>query len=444
TLLHASPRIIGCAVHVWNHALTRRLATLLKQVRPEIILVVGGPETSHLPQNHPLVALADYRILGEGELAFAALCQAILAGETPAERDIVAPLVPPHALTLPHAEYDATDLAHRYLYVESARGCPYRCSFCLSANDAQVRRFPLEPFLRALEQLIARGGRHFKFVDRTFNLGERHAGAILDLFLRHLADSPDLFVHFEMMPDHLPEGLKRRLAAFPAGSLQLEVGVQSFEPAVLAAIDRHQENARVEENLRWLRTHTRAHLHTDLIIGLPGETQEQFGSGFDRLYALHPHEIQVGILKRLPGTPLARATPDETRFDPDPPYELLENPQFDFMTLRRFKRFSRYWDLVGNSGRFRTTLAVAFEQRSPFETFLAFSDWLHATTNQTHRIALPRLIRLVEEGLMAVAGSAPERLSQALEVDQRAMHPGETKVVTPTPSRQMRHQPSAT
>ncbi|GAB0057533.1 hypothetical protein SIID45300_01863 [Candidatus Magnetaquicoccaceae bacterium FCR-1] len=444
TLLKHSPRIIGCAVHVWNHTLTRHLASLLKQVRPEVILVLGGPEVSHLPADHPLVTLADYRILGAGELAFADLCRAILAGNPPASRDRIAPSPDPAALALPHAEYDATDLAHRYLYVESSRGCPYRCSFCLSANDLQVRRFPLEPLLAALENLIARGGRHFKFVDRTFNLGERHAGVILDFFLNHLAATPDLFLHFEMMPDHLPEGLKRRLSAFPAGSLQLEVGVQSFQPAVLAAIDRHQEQERVTENLRWLRTHTHAHLHTDLIVGLPGESPEPFAAGFDRLLALDPHEIQVGILKRLPGTPLALDTPADFRFDPEPPYELLENAQFDFMTLRRFKRLSRYWDLVGNSGRFRTTLQLAFENRSPFATFLAFSDWLHATTGQTHQIALPRLIQLVETGLREVTGIDPDRWSQALEVDRRSMHNTAKKAATHAPPRQMRHLPSTT
>ncbi|MBF0164544.1 MAG: B12-binding domain-containing radical SAM protein [Magnetococcales bacterium] len=442
TILKGSPRIIGCAVHVWNHALTRHLATLLKQVRPEVLLVLGGPEVTHLPEDHPLALLADYRILGAGELIFGALCRAILAGNPPATRDLVAPDIDPAAIALPHAEYDATDLAHRYLYVESSRGCPYRCSFCLSANDAQVRRFPLTPFLAGLESLIAQGGRHFKFVDRTFNLGERHAGAILDFFLAHLTTTPDLFVHFEMMPDHLPEGLKRRLAAFPAGALQLEVGVQSFEPTVLAAIDRHQENQRVEENLRWLRNHTQAHLHTDLIVGLPGESPERFAAGFDRLHALDPHEIQVGILKRLPGTPLALHTPADFRFDLEPPYELLENQWFDFLTLRRFKRFSRYWDLVGNSGRFRATLNLAFENRSPFDTFLAFSDWLHATTGQTHQFALPRLTQLLEAGLGAVTGIDPARLSKTLELDQRSMHNTAKKAAAPTPPRQMRHLPS--
>ncbi|MBF0212349.1 MAG: B12-binding domain-containing radical SAM protein [Magnetococcales bacterium] len=438
-ILAEQPRLVGCGVYVWNTELVTRFATLLKAIRPQTLLILGGPEAGHALDDHPLARLADHRVSGEGDAIFSTLCDALLIEGASLPRKIIAPAPDLTTLRFPYDEYDDQDLAHRHLYVESSRGCPYLCAFCLSALDEQVRRFPLQPFLAQLERLIQRGARHFKFVDRTFNLGELHAGAILDFFLARL-ETPGLFVHFEMVPDRLTPGIQARLAAFPAGSLQLELGVQSFNPEVLRKIQRHQDNDRAETHLRWLLTATHAHLHTDLIIGLPGETLESFAHGFDRLLAVRPHEIQVGILKRLAGTPLTGLTAaEEMIFDPAPPYELLSSRHLDFMTLRRLKRFARYWDLVGNSGRFPETLRIAFADRSPFATFLAFADWLHAATGQTHQIALPRLAKLVEEGFSALAGLDPDRIAQAVARDLRHHQRPESSRIGNPPARQRRH-----
>ncbi|MBF0191686.1 MAG: DUF4080 domain-containing protein [Magnetococcales bacterium] len=439
-ILAQQPRLVGCGVYVWNTELVTRFATLLKKIRPEVVLVLGGPEASHALDDHPLAQLADHRVEGEGELIFAAICDAILANGPALPRKITAPTPDLATLPFPYDEYDSQDLAHRHLYVESSRGCPYRCAFCLSSLDAAVRRFPLSPFLKEMERLLERGGRHFKFVDRTFNLGEKHATAILDFFLARL-DTPGIFVHFEMVPDRLTPAIRERLAAFPPGTLQLELGIQSFNPTVLQAIHRQQDNLRAEENLRWLLTATHAHIHTDLIIGLPQETLESFAQGFDRLITIQPHEIQVGILKRLAGTPLVSSCPaEEMVFDPFPPYELLANRNLDFMTLRRLKRFARYWDLVGNSGRFPHTLHTVFHGHSPFQVFLAFADWLFTATHQTHQIALPRLAKLVQEGFSANPVQDPVRVNQAVAQDMRQwqQHGEMTRAARPPP-RQTRH-----
>ena len=209
-------------------------------------------------------------------------------------------------LALPYDEYTEEDLAHRVVYVEASRGCPFRCAFCLSALDRTAWAFDLPRFLAALERLYRRGARRFKFVDRTFNLKVDAAAQILQFFLDRLAaDGAGLFVHFELIPDHLPARLRELVARFPAGVLQFEVGVQTFDPQVQARIQRTQDDARTEANLRWLVQHSRAHVHADLIFGLPGETLAGFARGFDRLLALGPQEIQLGVLKRLRGTPLA-------------------------------------------------------------------------------------------------------------------------------------------
>lgn len=396
-LLARQPRILGLGVYIWNVRETSELVALLKRIAPDLVIVLGGPEVSHEHAGQPIVQLADYVITGQGDLAFRELCLQLLAGARPAEKFIEAAPPRPDALELPYPFYTDTDIAQRLIYVEASRGCPFKCEFCLSALDRTAVPFDLDRFLEAMDALHKRGARHFKFVDRTFNLKVDTGRRILQFFLDRLSD--DLFLHFEVIPDRLPDGLKELLARFPPGSLQLEVGVQTFDPGVQALISRKQDNDRTADNLRWLREHSHAHIHADLIVGLPGEDLESFGRGFDRLVALHPHEIQVGILKRLRGAPIARHTQAfDLRFSPQPPYTILSTDRIAFADMQRMNRFARYWDLVANSGRFAETLPLLLGE-TPFARFLQFSDWLYAQTGQTHRIALPRLFELLHRGL---------------------------------------------
>lgn len=415
-LLAARPRIIGFGVYIWNVEETTRAVALLKQARPDIRIVLGGPEVSHEYERQPIVRLADYLITGPADLAFAALCRRLLAG-APSPKVIHAEPPPLAELVFPYRWYTDEDIAHRLIYVEASRGCPFKCAFCLSALDKTAWPFDLTRLLAELERLHRRGARHFKFVDRTFNLNIAHSLRILEFFLERLDDR--LFLHFELVPDRLPERLKAALAQFPPGSLQLEIGVQSFNPGVQAAIDRVQDNCRTEENLAWLRRATHAHLHTDLIVGLPGENLASFAQGFNRLVALEPQEIQVGVLKRLRGAPLSRRADGGVKYNPYPPYNIICSDLLDFSMLQRLGRFARYWDMIGNSGRFRQCKPLLLGD-DPFARFLRFSDWLYEQTRQTHRIALERLFERVFEGMTAALGVDETAARAALEQDYRA------------------------
>lgn len=416
-LLAHRPRILGLGVYIWNARETTEVVALLKRIRPDLRVVLGGPEVSYETEEQELARLADCVITGEADLAFAEVCRALLAGADPPAKVLAAPLPDLARLRLPYDEYADTDLAHRILYVEASRGCPFECEFCLSSLDIPVRQFPLEPLLAALDRLLARGARHFKFVDRTFNLNLRVSRAILDFFRARLR--PDLFLHFELVPDRLPPALREVIAAFPPGALQFEVGIQTFNPEVAARISRRQDYARLEENLRWLHAETSVHLHADLIFGLPGETLESFAAGFDRLLALRPHEIQVGLLKRLRGTPIVRHDTEWGMvWSPLPPYELLANRLVDFSTVQRVRRLARFWDLVANSGRFpRTAPLLWADAASPFAEFLRFSDWLYAQTGQQHGIALNRLARLLETYLTRERGLDAATVGHCLATD---------------------------
>lgn len=182
--------------------------------------------------------------------------------------------------------------------------------------------------------------------------------------------------------------------------------MQTFNPEIQMLISRRQDNLRTEDNLRWLRHHSHAHIHADLIVGLPGEDLTSFGTGFDRLHALRPHEVQVGILKRLRGAPISAQAP----------YSILSTDRIAFRDMQRMTRFARYWDLVGNSGRFASTLPLLLGTDA-FARFLRFSDWLFAQTGQTHRIALPRLFELLHRALTEEFGLDEERVLDALADD---------------------------
>lgn len=453
TLLADEPRIVGFGVYVWNVAETTQVVALLRRVRPDLVIVLGGPEVSHEWEEQPIVQLADYVITGPGDLAFARLCRQLLAADPPVKKVIAAELPSLDRLTPPYRFYSDEDIAHRLIYVEAARGCPFKCEFCLSALDKTAWPFPLEPFLAELGTLYDRGVRHFKFVDRTFNLDAKVGARILDFFLERLDER--LFLHFELIPDRLPEALKERIVRFPSGALQFEIGIQTFNPAVQALISRRQDSRKTAENLIWLRRHTHAHLHADLIVGLPGEDLASFAAGFDRLVALDPHEIQVGILKRLRGAPISRhAAAFDCRYNPHPPYNLLCSALLDFATMRRLERFARYWDLIGNSGRFRHARPLLLGDE-PFRRFMALSDWLFAATGQSHQFALERLFDLLDRGLVEALGVAESAAREALTADYRtggakgcpeflrAAHPTRTRPIIGSPqaaTRQTRHR----
>ena len=389
-LLARDPRIIGFGVYIWNVAETTELIRSLKRLRPEIIVILGGPEVSYETETQEIVSLADYVITGEGDLKFREVCTALLAGDRPASKVLPADLPKPEQLILPYSLYTDDDVAHRIIYVEASRGCPFSCEFCLSSLDIPVRQFPLNALLEELEKLLLRGVRQFKFVDRTFNLNLATSQRLLDFFLEHYTSG--LFLHFEMIPDRLPEGLRDTIKRFPPGALQFEIGIQTFNDKVCHLISRRQDVARLRENFHFLREHTAVHLHADLIVGLPGESLESFSLGFDQLIELRPQEIQVGILKRLRGTPIIRHDREwEMVYNPNPPYEILQNKLIDFQTMQRLRRFAKYWDLVANSGNFAETTPLLWRNNTPFAGFMAFSDWLFRQVGRTDSIALPRL-----------------------------------------------------
>ncbi|MCL4746917.1 MAG: B12-binding domain-containing radical SAM protein [Burkholderiaceae bacterium] len=432
-LLAERPRVVAIGVYIWNVLEATRLVAQMRRVAPQVRIVLGGPEVSHETDEQRICSLADHVVTGPGEASFARLAAQLLDGSPPCARVIAGKECDPATLELPYPLYSDRDIAQRHLFVEASRGCPFRCEFCLSALDRGARPFPLERVLEQLRALHARGARRFRFVDRTFNLKTGTSLAILEFFQGCLRAAPHdpVFAHFELIPDRLPAPLRSAIASFAPGTIQLEIGIQTWNPQVQALISRRQDNDAAEENLRWLRTSTGAHLHVDLIAGLPGEDLASFGAGFDRLVAIAPQEIQLGILKRLRGAPIARHTESHgLRFNPDPPYNVLATDAIAFEDMQRIARFSRYWEIFANSGRFPRALALLLGD-APFARFMQFCDWVWTNSDATHAFALRRQRELLAGWLGEQPGIADELSGVAPRVRRPAS--------SATPPRQARH-----
>jgi radical SAM superfamily enzyme YgiQ (UPF0313 family) len=415
-ILAAHPRILGLSVSIWNHTAVLELLKALEQQWkapgkggcPAVVL--GGPEVSHLPEDAEIIAHADYVIRGDGETAFRDLCRRLL--ESPAlllngavqdqpDKFIDAPPVNPADIDPGYRLYTDEDLARKLTYVEASRGCPFGCEFCLSSvkpskagaegkssgRSSAVREFPLEIFLEEMEKLINRGGRAFKFLDRSFNLNPERARRIMAFFLEHVIKKtaknknpqmPEFYVHFEIFPALFAPELRELARRFPPGSLRLELGIQTFNRRTAALIRRPGDGEKELETLDFLRRETGAIVHADLIAGLPGENLSSFATGFDRLWQVRPREIQLGILKCLPGTPLRRRCESYgIHHAPEPPYEVLETAVLPKQDLDRIKNFARFWELIVNRGVFPGLVpALCPEGESIFQRFMRLSDHL--------------------------------------------------------------------
>ena len=393
-----APKVVSFGIYIWNFLETTSLIKDLRALMPEVIITIGGPEVSYEYEGTEVYSQIDYLITGWGDVSFYQLMKSLLIDEKPWETKVIKGIEPPLAeIKLPYYLYTEEDIKHRTIYIEASRGCPFKCEFCLSSLDKTAWRFPLEPFLEAMDDLYQRGLRQFKFVDRTFNLKKDFTLAILDFFLDKLAQNPEeaLFLHYELVPDYLSDELKAKILEFPDGSLQFEIGIQTLNTTTQHLISRKTNLKLAKENISWLSKHTDVHLHVDLIVGLPDEDLQSFAEGFDELLSWEPQEGQVGILKRLKGVPIIRHSNEfEYRFSQEPPYSILQNREMPFVEVMEMERFAKFWDSVANSGRFKETLPLILADQ-PFANFRALSQSLYQSFGRSYGIALDRLLKAV-------------------------------------------------
>ena len=386
--------VLGFACYIWNIEMTLHVVDMVKSVRPDIKIVLGGPEVSftadELLERCPNI---DYIVQGEGEEAFHALVTALQLGN-----DGLDPVIPGvrgrrngsilgsaeavevrdlSTIPFPYTEEDMKDLEHKIIYYESSRGCPFSCQYCLSGNKNTVRFFPQERTLEELQWFIDHGVKQVKFVDRTFNCAPHHHRPLME-FMRD--SDTDMNFHLEMEPELMTEWETNILCETPPRRIQIEVGVQSTHKKTLDAINRYNDWPYIQKSIRPIIQAGRTHVHMDLIVGLPHEDFNRFGQSFNDLFSLQPHALQIGFLKLLKGSGVRRMNEYKYVADPLAPYEVLSTHVLPYDDVRFLKYFEDVFERFYNSERFRTTFGYIGQQLIHGETdaFTYFCDMTRA------------------------------------------------------------------
>lgn len=369
------PDVIGISVYIWNAQPCQQWIQMLHQALPDTRIIIGGPEVTY--EYEPWLDLPIQAVLrGEGEKTF---WQAVAKEEGIdgyASKEYISPVAYAkvsiawlETLESPYyLEMDQQQMTTRYLYLETSRGCPYQCSYCLSSLDRQVRMFSLPYVLNQLEKLKTIEVKQVKFLDRTYNVDPHRALEIA----RYIETLPlGLSFQFEIVADTLSEELLQffETEANPK-RYRFEIGVQSLNEKTLKAVSRHQDNEKLKEVVQRLLSHGYI-AHLDLIAGLPYEAMDSFEQSFLGLFELHPSEIQVGILKLLKGTSL-KSQVDQwgIQYSQASPYTVVSTNWMKQEELESIEDVYHATEKYYNSGRLRNAIDLLIEQNpqlSPFQ-----------------------------------------------------------------------------
>ncbi len=431
-VLSTEPDAVAICLYIWNRVCAASLIRRIKALRPELPILVGGPEATFSVEETFREMPVDYLLRGAGEESLPALLHAMETGSdasaipgvcfrTGAGLHISAPAPAPAPRSDLYDEEWHTALQGRMAYVETSRGCPFACAFCLSGSecDRKVQFMPEEEALALLIRLGQSGADTVKLIDRTFNCRRDRTQRLLSglIHARQSGKLGEVCYHLEVAADLFDDETLALLATAPAGLFQMEAGLQSFHPATLDACDRHTDMPRLVERIQRILAPGNVHLHIDLIAGLPQEDFAAFGQSFDLAFGLHPHQLQLGFLKLIHGSRL-RERDWGQRFSPDPPYEVLSTPWMTYGELCRLHDCAEAVERIHNSGRFALaeTLALGKTGMRPFDLYLLLGERMAARQG---RWSLDALTRLVYDAFLDL-GVAIDALRDAMVIDRLA------------------------
>ena len=362
-----NPEIIGISTYIWNARMLPELLKLLIERLPEAVIALGGPEASH-NADYWLQLGADHVLAGEGEYVFPTFLDRTQGIASLDSAKAVNTTEPPPYVTCTANDAYLTSLSGRIAYLETSRGCPFSCAYCLSAGSG-VKLFPIEEAKEQLRILSQTEAKTIKLVDRTFNCNAKRT---YDIFEHIIGLDTTCSFHFEVAADLFDEHTLTLLALAPPGRIQLEVGLQSFFRPALNAVARKTDLEKAEQNILKLLQVGNIHIHIDLIAGLPYETLDDFQKSFERAYSLRAHTLQLGFLKLLHGSVLRlQAESMGIRYAAEAPYEIQSSPWITPQDIRILKQTENALQNTQNKGRFLSTLeyVLSTSKLRPFAFF---------------------------------------------------------------------------
>ncbi len=360
---------IGFSCYIWNISYVKKLAEIIKTASPETKLVFGGPEAEFSAEKILGETFADAVIKGEGETVFEDIVngrfEKIMTG-TPLDME---------QMPFPYQKEELLE-KNRIFYYESSRGCPFGCSYCLSSAEKGIRYKSVRSVTDDLKIFAANNVRLVKFIDRTFNSNLKRSKEILREILKLRCDTE---FHIEIAADTVDDEFISILSELPEGKLRIEAGLQSTNPETLVAVNRKCNLEKLAKNIKNIIENTKVTLHLDLIAGLPNEDMQSFEKSFNFAYGLHPHELQLGFLKVLPGTDIAKnAGKFGIKNTSYPPYEIISNNDMSFEDLSALKDIEAVLDMYYNSGILRKTENILISGKNPFEFYKKLAEYFRA------------------------------------------------------------------
>lgn len=388
------PHVIGFSCYIWNIRETIPVISILKKIMPDTVIILGGPEVTYNSEEW-LKELSDVDIIvrGEGEHTFKSLLSMIQSGGswddvpgiTYRRNDEIyvnppAPKLDLNDIPSPYRfETDLPNLSKRITYVETSRGCPFRCQFCLSSVEFGVRYFDIDQMKDDLKYLMDRGAKTIKFIDRTFNLDKEYALEIFDFLIKN--HHPGNVFQFEITADIMkPEVLEFINRHAPKGLFRFEIGVQSTNDQTNRLIKRWQDFNKLSRTVNLIKEGGKVVQHLDLIAGLPEEDYDSFKKTFNDVFALKPEELQLGFLKMLRGTGLrTEAKKWDYQYMNHAPYEVLSNNVLSFEDVTRIKQVEDILEKYWNKQFFNHTIPFITDHvfSTPFDFFQGFGTYWH-------------------------------------------------------------------
>ncbi len=368
------PDVLAISTYIWNREIVDFLVTSLKRISPKIKIVLGGPEAGYnssfwLSRPFP----PDYVIIGAGEAGWRYLAENNFRLD---KKLINIPNQPFMSIELPYRQQDFSSLEHKYVYYEASRGCPFKCSFCLSSRtDQKLEYKTIDQIKQELGKILIHEPKIIKFVDRSFNV-DRSISQETWKFINSLETSTKF--HFEVHPNLFTESDFEILNETPPERIQFEIGVQSTNQQTISEINRNHHFIQYKNKLKQLLTIKNIHTHLDLIIGLPYEDRDSFLNSLNDLLLLEPDVIQLGFLKILPGTKMHQKKEEYgIIYDSQPPYQILQTKWISFQDIAYFLEFEDSFNLIHNTTRLRNTLGFINSYYSrPVDLFLHFATYL--------------------------------------------------------------------